>query len=141
MKIDYEELFKKNYAGYAFDEPGYGYAKKYLKTKEGKKDLKRDKKSSKKLQKQLVNDGFDSSETWSLDTTIAKFVYPRIKHLRKIVHGYPHELSEKKWDKILKKMEYSFMMLQDEIDDYEETYPRIEKGLQLFAKYFVHLWD
>lgn len=37
------------------------------------------------------NKYFDPRETWSLDWTIAKFVYPRLKKFKEENIGFPHE--------------------------------------------------
>ena len=127
-----------NYYGMAFDEPGSGYNKKFLESKEGKKEIKKTKKRQKSLRKELKKNGFDRSETWGLDYTIARFVLPRLKYFSENLHGYPGNLTEKKWNKILKKMIYAFEnMLDDEILD--KDYKRIQKGFNLFGKYFQSL--
>lgn len=128
-----------NYFGSAFDNPRKGYNKDYLKTKEGKKEIKRNKKYSKKIRKQLEERGFDDSECWNLYITISKFILPRLKRLKEIQHGHPVDLSENEWNKILDKMINSFKeILKDEIN---QDYHKIKKGLKLFSKYFLNLWD
>ena len=136
-----------NYYGLAFEAPQKGFNKKYLKTKEGKMEIEKLKKQQKKLQKQLKKRGFDNSELWNLEFTIAKFVYPRLKEFRKINNGYPSNLSEKKWNEILDKMILAFKNISK--DKVQETYDlkklkkihkETQKGLELFGKYFMHLW-
>jgi len=83
--------------------------------------------------------GWDDSETWGLDTTIARFVAPRLKRFREIANGYPGELTEKKWDEMLAKMQLAFELIAaDQIED--EDRPEIEEGLRLFAEWFRGLW-
>ena len=48
--------------------------------------------------------GWDDSDTWSLDHTIAKFVLPRLKLFRKIDFGYPAGLTSEEWNWILDEM-------------------------------------
>jgi len=130
-----------NYYGYAFAKPGEGYNDEYLASKEGKKEIKKDKKRKKKLQKELKENGFDNSECWNLDNTIAQFVLPRLKNFRENLHGYPSNLTEKKWDKILGKMIYSFENIVHSDVYVDKDYKKIQKGLDLFGKYFQNLWD
>ena len=140
-----------NYYGYAFNDCKKQYNKKYAKSKKGKKDIVKCKKYNKKLQKQLKNKGFDDSELWNLDFTIASFIYPRIKQFRTILHGYPNGLSPKKWDKILKRIERSFEIVvkgefdllttKDDKNSSKILHKEFKKGMKYFSKYFMNLWD
>jgi hypothetical protein len=58
--------------------------------------------------------GWDDSELWSLDATIAKFVRPRLARLKEIKHGYPCDLTEQEWDIVVDKMLWSLDHVQDE---------------------------
>lgn len=129
-----------NYYGFAFAKPGKGYNKKYLRTDEGKKAVKKEKKAYKKLQKQLIANGIDNSEVWNLDITLAKFILPRLKLLRKIRNGYPPNLTDSTWKETLKKMENSFQITIDGTLC-EDNRLQYTLGLNLFAQYFPHLWD
>lgn len=51
-----------------------------------------------------IKNGFDPSEIWCLDTTILKFMLPRIEWLRDHFCGYPGYLTEEKWKETLDKM-------------------------------------
>ncbi len=105
------------------------------------------------LTEQRYSQGFDASETWDLFTTIAKFILPRLIWLRNHNHGYPSQLTYKKWVKIQNKMIWSFEQIAiDNMDierpdtmlDYEATEKhtkKIQKGLDLFSQYFMNLWD
>ena len=96
---------------------------------------------------------FDPRETWSLDVTIASYVYPRLKLFKKVNIGYPPDISMKEWNEILDKMIFSFGELKkdyigyeinyddpdwkDKIDEYDH---KVQEGLDLFGKYFKYLW-
>jgi len=87
-------------------------------------------------------DGFDMTELWSLNHTIAKFVYPRLKEFDDGSH--PSDLTSEQWSEILNKMIYSFEQLSsDEIWEFkdDDTITRIDDGLKLFAEYFRSLWN
>ena len=127
-----------NYFGYAFSNPAEDYNQKFLKTKKGKKEIKKRKKYNKKLRKDLKQNGFDKSECWNLDITIAKFILPRLKYFRETTISYPHTtIGLDGWHEILDKMIYSFdEILKDDSTDQD----KIQEGLELFAKYYVNLW-
>ena len=100
------------------------------------------KKRKKVFQKQLKKNGFDDTELWNLDGTIMEFLIPRLKRFRKILHGYPSQLTEEKWDKVLKQMIKGFEEYQkDDMLDKTRDQKKIDKAFKLFTEYFVHLWD
>ena len=127
-----------NYFGHAFDNPKEDYNSKFLKTKKGKKEIKKRKKYNKKLRADLKQNGFDKSECWNLDITIAKFILPRLKHFRETTISYPStDIGLDGWHEILDKMIYSFdEILKDDSTEHDKK----QEGLELFAKYYVNLW-
>jgi len=87
--------------------------------------------------------GFDGSELWSLDHTIADFILPRLIAFKDSQVGYPRDLTEKKWDTILDKMIYAFEVKSREYSDNEPTekdWEKYDEGMALFAKHFGSLW-
>ena len=98
--------------------------------------------------KQRIKNGFDASELWNFDSTISAFILPRLKMFKKIHHGYPGELTPKQWVKTIDKMIVAFEMVADDDlkynntkADYKRNMKKIDEGLQLFAKWFLSLWD
>lgn len=90
---------------------------------------------------QRLDYGFDDTELWNLDNTLAKFIYPRLVRFRYITGNRPSSLSEEEWDTILSKMIYSFGTLQGErVYFNEEEKEKINEGLELFSKYYFDLW-
>lgn len=89
-----------------------------------------------------IKNGFDYRDTWNLDYHIAKYTLPRLKYLRKNLHGYHPDMTMKEWKKTIDKMIYA---LDKEIEDsykYSESVEKkIQEGVELFGKYFRHLWD
>jgi len=105
--------------------------------------------------------GFDTSDLWSLDYSITKFIYPRLKKfVEDGTQGYPSELDDKEfitkhklkylvgtedkdtWNNILHKMLKTFEILHSDTymhdtDDSKE----IEEGLRLFSIFYSGLWD
>lgn len=99
--------------------------------------------------------GISPDETWSLYNNIALFILPRLKLFKEkqsTIDGHPGCFRSKKaWHKILDKMIWSFEMIarEDEDSDFppkdwtksnDEYYREVQKGINLFAKYFQCLW-
>lgn len=100
------------------------------------------------FQEQRLNRGFDESETWSLDCTIAKFIAPRLKHYHEIDcklrdPNHPCWSEEEKIEirkyqnEIFELVHYFENYKIDPIKEYREY---SEKILNLFAKHFMGLW-
>ena len=117
----------KNYSGFAWN--------KHLK-----------KKKRKKYQKFYKKHGFDPTETWNLDITIADFVIPRLKYFRQNLNGHPGDITFKQWKKYLDQMIEGFENATYEDIDMNDGEPvkdtdKMKKGLDLFSSYYNHLWD
>lgn len=103
---------------------------------------------AKKFKEQRMTRGFDDSETWSLDSTIAKFLVPRLKAFKECKNGYPARMTEKKWNKILDEMIEGFELylthdeweLCQDKNIYNEKSLKVNKALKHFSKYFYDLW-
>jgi hypothetical protein len=103
----------------------------------------------------LIKFGYRPVDLWGADYWIAKKIEPIIRHLSVTdqLMGYPCSLSsQEEWREILTAIADGFQAVLDEDDleaedwkEYkaksEELWEKQEKGLQLFAKYFRHLWD
>ena len=107
------------------------------------------------------------NELWSLDETLTEYLLPRISAFRKMErHGYPvldEECISKQsrqqqngdedlraaadWENILYDIEKGFEAHRnligygEEPGATEENEKVMQKGLNLFAKYYGHLWD
>ena len=124
---------------------------------------KSDVESLTKYKNQRIERGFDDTETWNLDSTMAKFILPRLKRFKELHNGYPANLTPEQYDLYLDKMIYAFEQLSDEdasMDELENVFGEdnfkigdssyagaernrdvtVEEGLQLFAEYFQSLW-
>ena len=112
--------------------------------------LKRDDKRIKKYAKQRKQRGFDDTETWSLDQTVAKFVLPRLKRFKEVNNGFPALLKSDEWDAILDKMIDGFecvlkrecwaLEYTEDQKEWKKVDKRARDGLRLFAKHFRELW-
>ena len=91
--------------------------------------------------------GFDDSELWSLDSTIAAFILPRLRRFKEIAHGHPGQITPEEWDGILDKMILAFERVAGQFElgatrDQERQYSEeIEEGMKLFAEWFSSLWN
>ena len=83
--------------------------------------------------------GFDNTELWNLDVTIARFVLPRLKAFAADLHGCPASLTLETWGTSLAKMIVSFELCSAVDFMTAEQEQLISDGLDLFRKYFHHL--
>jgi hypothetical protein len=109
------------------------------------KDTARDFKS--RLQR--FHRGWANEDVWSMDRSLAQIITPMLKDLRKNNCGYPHGLTEKKWEDILDKMIIGFQSILNEnkiwikkltTDERQKLleieYKKQQKELRLFAKHY-----
>lgn len=84
---------------------------------------------------QREEQGWDETELWNLDQTIAAFILPRLKAFRKHSYSHPYGMSEADWTRALDQMiEYFEGVVLD-----LNTKNRV--GLELFCKHFENLWE
>lgn len=104
-----------------------------------------DDKRHKRFEKQRATRGFDDTELWGLDISIAKFILPRLKAFRKSHHGHPGCLTAETWNEILDKMIVSFQMVLDDKSDWlkedSEEFRVYDEGMKLFFEYYRGLWN
>lgn len=97
-----------------------------------------------KYTQQRLERGFDNSELWNLEGTIAKFIAPRIRAFyedAKQGSYRPDGISREEWLDALRKISEGFelMALDREKTEYEEA---VEcEALGLFSDYFFTLWN
>ena len=91
--------------------------------------------------------GWDDSDTWNLNNTMAHFILPRLKRFKEITICYPMNLTMEEWNAILDKMIFAFEyyhrdLLDDDrsIDVRQEEWVRVQEGLMLFGQYYNDLW-
>ena len=92
---------------------------------------------------QRLTRGWDDSDTWDLDSTLAWWLVPRLKRFKELTNGYPGGLTEKKWDEILDKIICAFSLISKEQWDWEtdkEKVRQVDEGLDLFRKWYFDLW-
>lgn len=105
-----------------------------------------------KHERQRVNRGFSNFDAWNGDEYLAFVIGGMAKWHRKNGHGYPSLLTEKKWHKILRKIERGMQATLDLNDvnaydgnDYSTwaTQQRViaDKGWDLFHEWRAAFWD
>lgn len=95
------------------------------------------------FKQQRLKQGFDESETWALDVTIAKFIYPRLKcfYNNGNIYSIPCDFTKEEWCNIIKQMIDAFEILSNDDVTTKEQDAIAHKGLDLFVKYYGHLWN
>lgn len=94
-----------------------------------------------KLIKQYYRQGFSDADLWSLNDHLAELIVPRLKRFKKIVLSHPPDITYEEWLEILDKMILAFTLVQENHMLSADKQLSVDEGLQLFAKYFQHLWD
>jgi hypothetical protein len=85
----------------------------------------------------------DPWDIYNVDHTISLVLAPLLRRFREHTSSYPSHLDEKEWKEILDKMIWSFdQVAADELSTCSDLkfLRQVEEGLELFAKWFQHLW-
>lgn len=93
--------------------------------------------------KQRLERGFDDSELWNLDATIAKFITPRLIAFYENVHEtktHPSEMTIMDWENTLSKMIIGFKLLSLDREKTKEEEKQQWEAIKLFSKHFFNLW-
>lgn len=86
--------------------------------------------------------GFDNTELWNLDVSIARFIRPRLIAFKKTCQSHPASLDEASWTAAIDSMIEAFdLYAQGTLMHSTENQAKIDVGLQNFQKYFQHLWN
>lgn len=101
-------------------------------------------KREKAFAKQRLKHGFDDSETWALNTAIARFTLPRLKRFKEISPCVPGLMSQEEWYQILDGMIEAMELVIRDCDGHgfldKKERAKMNAGLKLFAKHFRGLW-
>ena len=95
------------------------------------------------FEKQRLKRGFDDSEVWNFDATIARFIYPRLLvFIDDVISNqcHPVELTFDEWVNILKEMTEGFKLMSQDNEKSDDEDRIIERALDLFRKHFHSLW-
>jgi len=86
--------------------------------------------------------GFEPTETWNLNSTLCRWIIPRLEYFIEVNYGFPANIEFEEWKVILNKMLNAFKLIveYDCWDWTEEQDKEIQEGLDLFRQYFFNLW-
>ena len=87
---------------------------------------------------------FPIEEVWNTDNTLAQLIVPRLLAFKALdKHGCcPAFKDMREWNNAIQKMADAFELMKYAGASHSEEEERtIEQGLDLFRKYFRHLWD
>ena len=91
--------------------------------------------------KQRMVRGFDDSETWSLYTTMANFIIPRLKRYIELTENRIIQTEEDRiqLNKLLTAME--LIVRNDGIELFtKDEEKQVKEGVELLSKIFFNLW-
>lgn len=98
--------------------------------------------------KQRLERGFDDSEMWSLDCTIAEFITPRLRVFKehaKQIGDHPCSITSEEWQEILSQIIEGFALYPDHFhwpsEDSDANWKKVDTALELFHKWFFNLWN
>lgn len=85
--------------------------------------------------------GFDDTETFSLDHSLAKIILPRLKRFKELSIARPYDMTESEWNIILDKMIFSFEFAASDrlFADPNDEWAEYQEGLELFGKHYSNL--
>ena len=107
---------------------------------------------------QKVFKGYNDCDLWDLEYHLAKLILKRLKAYKQMERsGYPPPddpkcteiKNEDDWEKVLDDMIEGFKayiverdcVYEFNIEKYDQSQQKINRGLNLFVKYFGYLWD
>lgn len=103
------------------------------------KELPDDDKRQVLFKEQRETRGFDDTETWSLSSSMARFIIPRLERFKELHCCHPGTLTMEKWDKILQEMIDGFKEVE-RMDENDFDHAKVKRGLKLFKKWYLDLW-
>jgi hypothetical protein len=93
------------------------------------------------FKQQRLERGFDDSELWNLEFTIAKFILPRLIAFRQDLISHPCGMTSKEWEAVLDTMIYSFDAIVKDDKELHDNFEKVKVGLDNFINYYFDLWD
>ena len=110
------------------------------------KNVSRNFKQSIKFFWQRKAKGFDDSEMWNLDQSLARLILPRLKRFKEINKSLSETGQSKDLMESVDEMIFAFEWIDNAkhfgsslvVDDM--SHKRVENGLKLFSKHYTSLW-
>lgn len=96
----------------------------------------------KRWAKQRRTRGFDETELWSLDSTLVKFLLPRLKAFRSGTGGkvHPGNMTKREWTTALDQTIEGFERHQTEQCLADDDMDVVQRAFDLLAKHWQGLW-
>ena len=87
--------------------------------------------------------GFADCDTWDFDIYLARIIKEGVSQLKEEKYGFPCDLEEDEWNKILDNIIYTFTEEENILDKnpYNNYDEQKENGWKLFKEYFHNLWS
>ena len=98
------------------------------------------------FKKQREDNGFDDTETWHLDKTVALFLIPRLERFIQVNNGYPNGETEESFNQklnfILKSFQEYYYNENDEVslELEKERLSNAKKAAALLGEIWFDLW-
>lgn len=94
---------------------------------------------------QKITKGYTDNETCNLNRHLCKFILPRLKAFRNTFIYPSCFMTCEEWREKIDKMIIAFELILDDnmpelVSEQLKRQEKITEGLQLFARYFQHLW-
>ena len=94
----------------------------------------------------ILKYGFDTSDTWSLDYSMAKWLYPRLVHFKETTQSYPDRYTYNEWIELLEEIcEGIELYLKNtyscSLEDDRKGREAYKKSMQLIVDNLHDLWD
>lgn len=94
---------------------------------------------------QKITKGYTDKEICNLNHHLCKFILPRLKTFRNTFTYPPFFMTREEWKDTIDKMITAFELIIDDnmpelVSEQLKRQHKITEGLQLFARYFHHLW-
>lgn len=92
--------------------------------------------------KERAERGFDDTETWNIDLTIAKFLAPRLERFKEIGAKCPVSLTMERWNGILQEIidGLNIMIKSNASPMDQEDLEKYSRAWRLLQKWHWDLW-
>lgn len=92
--------------------------------------------------------GYADCDVWGLDSYLVTWLPGALESLRTQAHGHPVGMTPKTWDIRLERMRDGFLTAREigdmnfrTVEEAKVLQKRMYKGLRMFSRYFLDLWD
>ena len=96
----------------------------------------------------ILKYGFDTSDTWSLDYSLAKWIYPRLIHFKETTNSHPTNFTSEEWDDLLGEISDGIRLYLEVTCSNTCTYKEgqyaflaYKHSMQLITDNLFDLWD